>query len=231
MSDSHTGGGKPGGGKPSNGKPATKKPHGVVPMPQPRAPGRIIVMDVDEAHPPGAVTELAANCVRFVLSKMNIELDFKHDTLSLLDHYVAEARADIKGRPEALALTAHAIGAYLGEVVRKSHHTCWWRIDHDDPGAWRLEFRTIYLAFYPVQVAYAALTKEEDEANFSGFELTPDDRSALASRLADLPSVDEDEYFAPSTRLDLLDIAVDALLAKRAQSSEMVRPFEPSDYE
>jgi hypothetical protein len=186
-------------------------------------------MDPDEEHPPGAVMELAANCVRFVLAKTKIELDFEPDTLSLLDHYVADAREEVKDRPELLALTAHAVGAYLGEVVRRSH-ACWWRIDHDDPGAWRLEFRTIYLAFYPVQVAYAALTMEEDEASFSGFELADDDRAALATRLADLPGVGEDEYFAPSTRVDILDIAVDALLAKRAQSREVVRPFGPDDY-
>lgn len=204
------------------------KPRGVTPPPA-RPPGRVIVMDADEAHPPGAVTELAANCVRFVLAKLKLELDFKPDTLSLLDHYVAEARAEVKGRPEALALMAHPIGAYLGEVVRRSH-ACWWRIDHDDPGAWRLEFRTIYLAFYPVQVAYAALRLEEDESSFAGFELAEDDRAALATRLEDLPSIGEEEYFAPSTRLDVLDIAVDALLAKRAQSREMVRPFGPDDY-
>lgn len=211
--------------KSSNGKPG-----GVVPIPKRRAPGRVIVMDVDEQHPPGLVTELAANCVRFVLAKLKIELDFTRETLSLLDHYVADARDEVKTRPELLALTAHAVGAYLGEVVRRQH-ACWWRIDHDDPGSWRLEFRPIYLAFYPVQVAYAALTQEEDEASFSGYELPDDDRDALTARFADLPPVGEDEFFAPSTRVDLLDIAVDALLAKRAQSREIVRPFGPADYE
>ena len=84
-----------------------------------------VVMDLDEAHPPGKVIELAANCVRFVLANLKVELDFTIDTLPLLDHYIAEARASIKERPESLALTAHAIGAYLGEVIRR-RHTCWW---------------------------------------------------------------------------------------------------------
>lgn len=200
------------------------KPRGVVPL----GPGTI-VMDPDEPHPPGAVMELAANCVRFVLAKLKIELDFERDTLSLLDHYVAEARVEVKERKEVLALTAHAVGAYLGEVIRRSH-ACWWRIDHGDPGAWRLEFRNVYLAVYPVQIAYAALTQEEDEASFSGFELPEDDRAALVTRLADLPDVGEDEYFAPSTRVEIVDIAVDALLAKRAQSPEVVMPYGPDDY-
>ncbi len=198
-------------------------------MPQRRAPGRVIVMDPDEPHPPGAVMELAANCVRFVLAKFQLELDFKPNTLSLLDHYVVEARDEVKKRPEVLALTAQSVGAYLGEVVRRSH-ACWWRIDHDDHGAWRLEFRPIYLAFYPVQIAHSLLTMEEDESAFAGFELTEGDRDALTSRLGELPGVGEDEFFAPSTRLDVLDIAVDALLAKRAQSREIVRPYGPADY-
>ncbi|MEZ4437595.1 MAG: hypothetical protein R3B72_00780 [Polyangiaceae bacterium] len=189
-----------------------------------------VVMDLDEVHPPGKVIELAANCVRFILAKYKVELDFTPDTLSLVDHYVDEAREAIAERPELLAVTAHAIGAYLGEVVRRSH-ACWWRIDHEDPGAWRLEFRTVYLSFYPVQVAYAALTREEDEASFSGFEMEDEDREALITRLADLPGVSEEAFFAPSTKLEVLDIAVDALLAKRAREPDAVRPYAPEDYD
>ena len=39
-------------------------------------------MDPDEEHPPGAVMELAANCVRFVLQKTKVELDFTPDGLA-----------------------------------------------------------------------------------------------------------------------------------------------------
>ena len=45
-------------------------------------------------------------------------LDLSHRTL--VDHYVEHARSAVKGRPETLALTAHAVGAYLGEVVRRA---------------------------------------------------------------------------------------------------------------
>jgi hypothetical protein len=185
--------------------------------------------DLDEP-PPGKLMELAANCVRFVLAKYKVEPDFEYDTLGLVDHYIVEARKELKTRPEATALTAHAVGAYLGEVVRR-RHACWWRIDHSDPGSWRLEFRNVFLAFYPVQLAYTALEGKEEEGSFSGFEMPADDLAALLERLANLPGVSEESYFAPSTRLEVLDIAVDALLAKRAQNPEGQRPFEPSDYE
>lgn len=221
---------KANGTKKANGakKPNGKAPTGSLVSP---APDGSIAMDADEAHPPGKVIELAANCVRFVLAKYKVEPDFETDTLSLIDHYVTEARADLKERPEATALTAHAIGAYLGEVVRRSGHACWWRIDHADPGSWRLEFRNVYLAFYPVQVAYTALEGKEEEGTFSGFEMPDDDRDALLDRLAELPGVSEEAYFAPSTKLEVLDIAVDALLAKRAKNPDGARPYEPSDYE
>jgi hypothetical protein len=189
-----------------------------------------VVMDPDEDIPPGAVLEAAAACVRFVLTKYKIELAFERDTLSLVDHYVEEARASVAGRPEALALLARAVGAYLGEVVRRIH-VCWWRIDHADAGAWRLEFRDVYLCFYPVQVAYAALTRAEDESSFAGFEMPEEDRAALLDRLDHLPPIRESEYFAPSTRVEVLDIAVDALLARRARDPIPTRPYVPSDYE
>jgi hypothetical protein len=208
------------GRKKGNGNPNSLSPAGE----------RSVAMDLDEVVPPGQVLELAAACVRFVATKLKIEPDFTSETLSLIDHYVAEARREVSEHPETLALTAHAVGAYLGEVVRRSH-ACWWRVDRDDPGAWRLEFRTVFLSFYPVQVAYTALTLEDAPVTFGGFELPDDDRDALQARLDKLPPVSEDEYFAPSTRLDLIDIVVDALLAKRARDPSGARLFEPRDYE
>jgi hypothetical protein len=187
-----------------------------------------LVTDLDEP-PPGRVLELCAACVRFVLTKYKVELDFTADTLPMVDHYVEEAREAIAARPETMALTAHAVGAYLGEVVRR-HHACWWRIDHDDPGAWRLEFRDVLLTFYPVQVAYTAITRDDEDAALSEFELPQADRDALFERLAQLPPVSEDEYFAPSTKVEVLDIAVDALLARRARDPDGTRSFGPDDY-
>jgi hypothetical protein len=188
-----------------------------------------IAMGAVDDPAPGQVLELAAACVRFVLAQVKIEPDFTSETLALVDHYVAEAAGAVKDRPEALALTAHALGAYLGEVVRR-RHACWWRIDDADPGAWRLEFRNVFLSFYPVQVAYASLTRTEDDASFSGFELPDKDRDGLIDRLAQLPEVREDEYWAPSTKLEVLDIVVDALLAQRAQDPLGAGPLGPEDY-
>src|SRR5690606_24904746 len=89
---------------------------------------KTLAMDPDEVHPPGRVMELAASAVRFILASLKLEPDFSRESLALLDHYTGEARAAAAERPETLPLTAHALGTYLGEVVRR-HHRCWWRID------------------------------------------------------------------------------------------------------
>lgn len=183
----------------------------------------------DEA-PPRPVLDLAAACVRQVLAAHRVELDFTPDTLPILDHYVREARASLGARPEALPLLAHAAGVYLGEVVRRCHAS-WWRLDGNDPGAWRIEFRDAYMAFYPVQVVHTALTRDQEDPAFSGLEMPRADLEALAARLAALPPVDEEEFFAPSTRAEILDIAIDALVARRIDEPDGLRQLEPSDYE
>lgn len=188
-----------------------------------------LAMDLDEAHPPGIVTEAAANAVRYILASTKVEPDFSFESLALVDHYVEQARVEVMERPEVLPLTAQTLGAYLGEIVRR-RHACWWRIDRKDPGAWRLEFQQVYLAFYPVQVAYVCLTEEDEEAAFGGLEMPALNMDHLAARLEALPGVSEDLFYVPTTRLEVLDIAVDALLAQRATRPEAARPYSAADY-
>ncbi|MBM4375198.1 MAG: hypothetical protein FJ095_08945 [Deltaproteobacteria bacterium] len=191
-------------------------------------------------EPPSAVLELAEACVRFVTTMMstlsgkpspNLAPDYTPETLSLVDHYVVESRRALYDRPEALPLTAHAVGAYLGEVVRRQHRA-WWRIDGDDPTAWRLEFESAMLSFHPIEVAYTLLARDDGEDEpWSGFDLRDQDREALAMRLAELPPVSEDEYLLPSTRLEVLDIALETVIAKQVDDPYAKRSYAPSDYE
>jgi hypothetical protein len=178
---------------------------------------------------PAHVLELAAACVRFVATAIKIPPDFTPETLSLVDHYVGESRKALAERPEALVLTANAVGAYLGEVIKRSHR-CWWRADDADPSGWRLEFESVLLAFYPMQVAYALLSPDGADDQFSGFELEEADRNDVIDRLAELPPVSEREYMLPSTRLEVLDIAVEALVAKHYDDPLAKRGYRPDDY-
>ncbi len=190
------------------------------------------------APPPDEVRDLAETCVRFVERAVGVKLDYQAETLPLLDHYLEQGRAAAAARPETIPLLAHAMGAYLGEVVRR-RYAAWWRIEGDDPTYWNLNFEQVYLSFSPVQLVWEALTREPREGDAEGegegaaarFELDEEDREAVAARLAELPQVSEEEYFAPSTRLEVIDIVVDAIRARRMAADEADALLRPEDYE
>ena len=184
--------------------------------------------DPAAAPAPEPVLELAASCVRFVVVALSIEPDLTPETLPIVDHYLEQARRSVRERPESKPLVAQSVGAYLGEVVRRTH-ACWWRTDAADPLAWRLDFRDVFLSFYPLELAWALLT--EPEGDFSGLELRDTfDREAVLGRLHNLPAVSEEEYRTASTRLELLDIAVDALSRRRLRDKSARRVYRPGDY-
>lgn len=229
---------------------------------------------------PQAIQDLAESCVRFVERSLGVRLDYEPETLSLVDHYVEEARKAGRDRPETLPLLAQTVGAYLGEVVRRRHKS-WWRTDDEgNPNAWRLELESVYLVLRPIELVTRSLrrpvapppppelaTREEDEEDDEDeetgaavreareaqardaqapeagpdleedlgpafFELEEDDRAAVAERLALLPPVSDEEFYAPSTHIEVVDIAVDTIRARRiAAGMEPDAHLEPEDYE
>jgi hypothetical protein len=206
-----------------------------------------------DAPPPEPVADLAGACVRFVEKALGVKLDYTPDTLPLLDHYLEQARGAVAERSEALPLLAQAAGAYFGEVIRRKHPS-WWRTEEDDPARWRIELEAVHLAFYPVRFIQDALLRApeaEDEGERQAAEgsrdasghgsgdgeeatliLDEEDQRAVSARLADLPPVSEREYFATSTRLEVIDIAVDVIRARRlASGEEEDAALEPADYE
>jgi hypothetical protein len=199
--------------------------------------------------PPDRVGELAQACVAFVAKATGMTLDFEPETLSILDHYVAEARANpaqsvgeggAQEKPEVLALVSRVAGVYFGEVVRRRHPS-WWRTPSDEPGDWRLEFEEVYLSFSPVQLVSDALLRgdhalregdDDGAAPYGALELLEEDRDAARQRLADLPEVPLAEYYAPSTRLEVIDIVVEAIRARRiADGQEAEAALGPDDYD
>jgi len=187
---------------------------------------------------PDRVRDLAEGCVRFVEQALGVRLDYASETLSLLDHYLEEGRKSARERPETAALLAHAAGAYFGEVVRRRYPS-WWRLEGDDPAFWRIELEPVYLSFSPVQfMADALLRPETDpsgEAQGGGgeqLELDEEDRVTVAARLAELPPVPVAEFYAPTTRLEVIDIVVDAIRARRTAAGEgEPAALRPEDYE
>lgn len=193
------------------------------------------------AEPPPAVSELAEACVRFVERAIGVRLDYTLETLPLLDHYLEGARDTLRETKKKKAQTdveaptvsiiAQAAGAYFGEVVRR-RHASWWRLDAD-PEEHRLEFHHVFLVVKPVTLMLDALTLDplgKAPAGLSGFDLDEEDRGAAAARLAELPPVPLEEYVSPSTRLEVLDIVVDAVRAYHMAEGVPVQELEPDDY-
>ncbi len=189
----------------------------------------ITLTEVETAAPPEAVAELVAACVRFAGSKYGVALDFSPESLAIVDQYVRDSRGDVTVQAEnALPLVAGAVGAYLGEVVRR-HFGGYWFAEGEWEG-WRLMLSRAYLAFNPVGMALEALTVADVEGWGTHLVLDPGEAEAVAARLAVLPQVDEEEYFAPSTRFEVVELAFEAIRRKMhdAHTSDVV--FTPEDY-
>jgi hypothetical protein len=172
-----------------------------------------------KADPPAEVAELSDACVRFVATRYGITLDYRPDTLSLVDQWVRDAREEIRGAadpsasqamPEELVeLVQSAAGAYLGEVIRRDRGAKW--ATPGDRAEWRLCMSTVYCAFNPIGMAREALLLEPAEGWHAHFELDPGESDGIEARLAALPAVEEEEYYAPSTRYDVVSIVFEAL--------------------
>jgi hypothetical protein len=186
---------------------------------------------------PEQVQELAAACVRFVATKYKVALDFTPDTLSLVDQYARDTRGAASAAEDvdeaevrlarAMPIVEGAIGAYLGEVIRRAHGGIW---DADgDPSTWRVLMTRVYLAFNPMAMAREALTLEHEEG--AHLETDPAQREALEARLAALGQVDDEEYFSPTTRFDVIEIAVEALAAQARIDGVADVKFTRDDYD
>ncbi len=194
--------------------------------------------------PPAVIAELADSCVRYVERSLGVKLDYTPETLPLLDHYLAEAQKALVAQSEAdasaakttLPLLVHTAGAYFGEIVRRRYPS-WWRIEGTDPMSFRIELETAYLALSPMLFMYEALARglalRGDEAVFEAaqIEMDEEDQKDAAARLADL-EVDDEEYYAPSTRLEAIDVCVETIRSRRLAAGDPVEmALTPEDYE
>ena len=180
------------------------------------------------ADPPANVAELAAACGRFVATRYGIHLDFMPETLSVVDQWVRDARDELKDNPQLVDLVQSTAGAYLGEVVRRAFGGNW--LAEGEHSVWRLCLSPVYCAFNPIGLVREALMLGEAEGWHAHFELDPGEREAIEGRLAALPEVSEDEYYAPSTRFDVVNIVVDALRERMRGSGLGDVRFGVEDY-
>jgi hypothetical protein len=185
--------------------------------------------DEPDGGMPPAIADLVAACVRFVATRYRVPLDFSSDTLSLVDQYVRDSRGEIAVRPESLELLSATIGAYLGEVVRREQGG-YWRTD-GDPSSWRVLLSRVFLAFNPIGMAREALTLSDAEGFGAYLQLDEAEREDVEARLAVLPEIDEADFYLPTTRFEVVQIACAALRAKMEASGLGAVRFTPDDYE
>jgi hypothetical protein len=178
--------------------------------------------------PPAAIAELSASCARYVLTKYGVPLDGTSDTLSLLDQYVRDARKDLDLQPAALPLLEASIGAYLGEVLRRAFSASWFA--GGDQDGWRLDFHDVYLTCNPIGMAREALTLTEAEGYHAHLEMDDAEKDEVLARLAALPEVSPDEFYAPSTRFDVVELAVETLRARAHKDGLGEVRFTAEDY-
>jgi hypothetical protein len=164
-----------------------------------------------------------------VASKYKVPLDGTPDTLSLVDQYVREAREAVRERPESIEVVCPAVGAYLGEVMRQQFRGEWYA--EGDYASWRLYFTNVFVAFNPIGMAREAITMAEEPGWNAHLVLDPGERETIEERLAAMPEVDEEEYYLPTTRFDVVTVVVETLRAQAERSGTGDVTFTKDDYD
>lgn len=182
----------------------------------------------DLLPPPARILELAAACLRFVQGKYGVQLDFGSDTLSLVDQYVRDARKEVLLLPSSAELISLSVGAYLGEVLRRTFGGEWEA--EGDPSTYRLCFSNVYMWTNPIGMGREALTTQTEDGWNAHLSARSEDRAALEARLKSLPEVDEDEFYLPTTRFDSVHIAFEALRARAIERGESAKRYRATDY-
>ncbi len=171
-----------------------------------------------------SLEDFARSCVRFVEKAVGVTLDFTPETLPVLDHYLRQARDLSAQRPESLPLVTAAAGVYLGEVIRQ-RHACHWNQDDDDPMGWFLDFDDDVMTVYPVAMAHIAIVGEDADADLDVMQIKEEERDLVAARLSELPAVSAEEYLAPSTRVEVIEMVIDLIRAyRRSKEHDPIPP-------
>jgi hypothetical protein len=174
---------------------------------------------------PSQIADLSGNLVDFVERAVGIRPDFTPETLSLVDHYANETRVALKTRPEVLDLTAQALGAYFGEVLRRSKGA-FWQVPTPNFHDWSLCGTGAFIMINPIGVGYDAIAQSTDHKGPSSqLKLAAEDRAHIQARLDSLPEVPDTEFYLLTTRLEALDIVIEGLI-----TAAQARGYEDMNY-
>jgi hypothetical protein len=184
----------------------------------------------EAAKAPAPIEELTLACLDYVRRATGVELDFRPETLGVLDHYATTTRDELAKNPTLAAIVAPALGAYFGEVVR-AHFGAFWRVPSANQRDWTVCGRHAFLAVNPIGVAYDAIHGGTDhDGPRSTLRVAPEDREYLDRRLATVPEVPEDEFYLFTTRFEVLEVAIEALAAKMDEEGYGGTEYAAADY-
>ena len=172
--------------------------------------------------------DLALGSFRLVKEKLDFELDFTPETLPVVDHYLLSLREEDGGRPDekVVSVVAPCVGAYFGEVVRRSLPGTRWHVVKDDYRRWRIEGAESFVCFNPIGVALEALHREALPGWEAHLTLLADQREAVERSLAASGAVREDDFFRLAVRHEVLEQTL-SVLEQIARQTGVPRAFGP----
>lgn len=183
-----------------------------------------------DAALPTQIAEWAEACRSYVKEALGIELDYTPETLPILDHYVRS-----KAKPaaqEVRELLTPPLGAYFGEVVRRSLDAdgVRWHAPGEQLEAHRLEFDAFFLCFNPLGVAVEVLMADDAEGFGAHFQLLDESRPAVEAALSESESVSADDYYTFTMRYETLELVVSVLLGLETKIGGQPRRFSRDVY-
>jgi hypothetical protein len=180
---------------------------------------------------PEAIADLVRACLSYVKRSLGTELDFTPETLPLLDHYLTEVRDELQVKPELAELTAHAAGAYFGEVLRRQMRG-FWRMPSESLHDFQVCSSVAFVSINPFGVAYDALFGGTDhQGPRSNLRVAPEDVGYITARLATVPEVPEEQFYLLTTRIEAIEITVEALRARLEEEGYSEMEYSLEDYE
>jgi hypothetical protein len=180
------------------------------------------MLEAEAALPP-QIGDWAETCREFVKEALALELDYTPETLPLLDHYL-RTKAD-QPSDEVRDLLTPPLGAYFGEVVRRSMQGVRWHAAGDEYENYRLEFEGVFLHFNPLGVAAEALSASDVEGFGAHFQILDESRGVVEEALARNDAVLADDYYSFTVRFETLELLISVLLAFESQHTAQPRRF------
>ena len=161
---------------------------------------------------PQKLREYAETAVNYVRIAVGVAPAYDSDTLPLVDHYLRGVPTD---EPATVALMVQIVGAYFGEVVRRSLGGRW------DGGSgiqedWRVILPT-GLTFSPSGFVAAAIAHSDLDDFDSELDAPARMKPYVQQALSRMGEVPVDEYYSLCNRLDTLEHVHEVLVAVAAQ--------------